>query len=451
MRSWIQAFFTGDSLKMRAMRGSMITFLGFGGTQVLRLAGNLVLTRLLVPEYFGLMTIVQVVTTAVQMFSDTGVHVSIMQSKRGDDPLFLDTAWVVQILRGALLWVIVTALSGPAAAFYDQPELAALLPVASVGLLICGFRSTKMATAGRHLALGRVTLIELSTQAICLVILALLAFWLRSVWALLIGGLVGQALNTLASHLFLPGHANRFRLERAAFGEQFNFGKFIFLSSTLGFLLNQGDRAILGKFVSMSELGIYNIGFFLATVPLMLTRQFGDRILIPLYREKPPSAGAENRVKIRKARLGLTGAMLVLSLFLAIAGDWLIRLLYTEAYHEAGPILVLLALSGMPFIISNAYTGLYLAAGRSRDLTLQLSFTAAVQMIVLYTGVKAFGLLGAAIAPAIVAMISYPVTVYFARRNKGWDPGLDGGLALAALLGAGAVMLWIHPEIVSRL
>ena len=160
----ILSLFRGDSLRSRSMRGSVLTMLNLGSENVLRLAGNLVLTRLLFPEAFGIMALVQVVMTGLKMFSDIGVHLSIIQNKRGNDPLFLDTAWVLQIGRGLLLWLATWALAAPVAAFYEAPILAQLLPVAGLTALLQGFNSTKLATANRELMLGRVTMITLAAR-----------------------------------------------------------------------------------------------------------------------------------------------------------------------------------------------------------------------------------------------------------------------------------------------
>ncbi|MAO27784.1 MAG: polysaccharide biosynthesis protein, partial [Roseovarius sp.] len=101
----ISGMFTGSGLMARLMRSGSWVLIGYGGSQAIRLASNLILTRLLFPEAFGLMALVSVVTVGLMMFSDVGVGPSIAQSKRGDDPAFLDTAFSIQILRGALLWL----------------------------------------------------------------------------------------------------------------------------------------------------------------------------------------------------------------------------------------------------------------------------------------------------------------------------------------------------------
>lgn len=156
--------FTGNGLLARAMRSSALTVAGFGGSQVLRLVSNLVLARLLFPEAFGIMAIVSVIIQGLMQFSDVGVSPAIMQSKRGDDPDFLNTAWTIQMMRGLGLWLAACALAWPVAQIYDSPLLMQLLPVAGLSLLITGFNPTRLDSAKRHLRFGRVTVIDFTVQ-----------------------------------------------------------------------------------------------------------------------------------------------------------------------------------------------------------------------------------------------------------------------------------------------
>lgn len=445
----LRSLLSGDRLGARAIRGSLLTFTGFGASMVLRLASNLILTRILFPEAFGLMALVTVVMTGLQMFSDTGIHTSIIQSKRGDDPLFMNTAWVVQIGRGLLLWIATIAAAAPLADFYDQPQLLQLLPVAGLAAVIQGFESTRLANANRHLRLGRLAILELGSQFIGILVMILLAILMQSVWALVIGGLVSAAVKTVLSHLILPGSRNRIAWERAAFSEIFHFGKYIFISSIAGFLINNADRAILGKFVSLTELAVYNIGFFIATVPIVLTRQFGSKILMPVYARIPPAESPSNRKKALKARALLTLSMMAIAILLGLGGDVLIRHLYTEPYHLGGPILVLLSLSYLPSIVTNAYGTLFLAAGNSRDFTVLLIVMAIVQSLVLLFGVQSLGLMGAILAPAVATLVLYPLTAWLAQRHGGWEP-LHDTVCLGVILLATALVLWVNDTAVAQ-
>src|ERR687885_208624 len=112
-----------SSLKNQALRGTVWTIAGYGASQVLRLGSNIILTRLLLPEFFGLMNLVNVFIIGLHLFSDVGLGPSVVQNKRGDDPDFLNTAWTIQVGRGIILWICSLILAWPVSQFYNEPQL----------------------------------------------------------------------------------------------------------------------------------------------------------------------------------------------------------------------------------------------------------------------------------------------------------------------------------------
>src|SRR6266705_3556248 len=106
-----------------AFRGSVWTILGYAASQVLRLVSTIVLARqLLGPQAFGLVALVNVFLTGLDLLSDLGIGMDVIQHPRGDDPAFINTAFTIQAGRGLVLWVLATALAYPFAEFYHQPE-----------------------------------------------------------------------------------------------------------------------------------------------------------------------------------------------------------------------------------------------------------------------------------------------------------------------------------------
>ena len=426
----------GQGLFERAMRGSAVTALTFLLAQVLRLASNLILTRLLAPEAFGLMALVSMVLIGLTLFSDMGIGPSISQHPRGDDPDFLNTAWTIQILRGFLLWLAATALALPAAWFYGAPQLAVVLPVAAVSLAIGGFVPTRVESANRHLMLERVMLLDLAVQAAVLAVMVLLAWWTGSVWALVIGGVLTPVIRIPVMLRYLPGVPNRLQLERAAALDLIHFGKWIFLSTVGGFFLLQGDRAILGAHLTLSELGIYNIGAFLATFPMLLGQAVTGRVLIPLYREaRDPVGGAAVRARLMRLRYGLTAVLLALLALLAFGGVLIVRLLYSPSYHEAGAIAVALSCVLMPQVIGLSYDQAALAAGDSRRFFFVTFARATMQTGFFLIGVQHWGLAGALIGQAVAILLAHPLLAWLAWLNGVWDARHDAVyFALVAVL-----------------
>ncbi|AXI44189.1 polysaccharide biosynthesis protein [Sulfitobacter sp. SK011] len=431
----------------RAARGSTWTALTFFISQGVRFAANLMLARLLFPEAFGIMALVTMLLVALTLVSDMGISQSIMQSKRGDEPAFMDTAWTMQIIRGVVLWLAACALALPAAAFYDQPDIAIMLPVAAVSLVFAALEPIRVETANRHLLLGRVTALDLLSISTGTVSMVILAWVTHSVWSLVAGWVVTAAVRLALMWLFLPGPGNRIYWEKRAGSELLNFGIWIFLSSICGLLVLQGDRAILGKFLSIDGLGIYNIGMFLASFPLMLAMTVTSRILIPLYREHLKDEDLTARNRLFQLRYGLTGVMILGLFCLALIGPWIVQTLYDDRYLAAGGIIVALASVQMITVVSLTYDQAALATGDSRGFFL-VSVTKAILTFGFFLiGVMIMGLLGAVIGLACAMLLYYPFIAALARRHNAWDGRHDLiFLPLALLLGAIAV--WVNlPDI----
>ncbi|MBE0414691.1 oligosaccharide flippase family protein [Yoonia sp.] len=440
----------GDALKARAARSAIWTIGSMAGSQFLRLASNLILTRLLFPEAFGMMALVQIFITGLAMFSDIGIRASIIQNDRSDEPAFLNTAWTLQVFRGVMLWLFACAIALPVAALYDEPMLAQLLPVAGLTALIGGFTPTRVNTANRDLVMGRITLIDIGTQAVGIVVMVILAWLLQSVWALVFGAILSALIKQVLYMVLMPGHRNRLEIDRSAMGELVHFGKWIFLSTALGFMINHADRAILGKFITLEMLGIYSIGFFLASVPLLLAQPLASKIIFPLYKQRPPWESADNQRKIFHMRWWLTGALLAIAAVLVLTGDLLVRFLYDTRYTLAGPILVLMVISQLPLVILASYDQILLAAGDSKRFMTRIAITAFTRTALLILGVMQFGLTGAILAPGLAALLVYPVLISAVRRYDGWDPKHDMVYGAVALVIAVAG-LWVNQGAISDL
>ncbi|SFL28343.1 oligosaccharide flippase family protein [Shimia haliotis] len=423
--SRLAGFTSGQSLAARAFRSGGLTILGYGGSQALRLASNLILTRLLFPEAFGVMSLVWVFLQGLSNLSDMGVTQSILQSKRGEDRAFLDTAWTIQVLRGVLLLVVTWVLAAPVAAFYDAPELANILPVVGVTLLVMGLFPTKVDSANRNLVLGRITAIDLIAQVIGLIVGVIVAWATGSVWALVANAMTAVIMQLVLYQLFLPGESNKPRWEPSAARELIKFGKWIFLSTAAGFLLSQGDKIVLGKVLNLGSLGVYNIGYFLASFPLLLGGMVTRRILIPIYREKPPSESSENRAKLHKMRLLISGGLMALVASFALMGVWLVSVLYDPRYALAGGVVVLLAVMQIPQIITLTYDQAALAAGDSRGFFVLAATRATLMMTGLIFGAAQAGLTGALLGQGLAMVLAYPVVIWLARRHGAWDKRHD--------------------------
>jgi len=323
--------------------------------------------------------------------------------------------------------------------------LTRILPVASFSLVVTGFFPTREDTASRHLMIGRVMVIDILSQALGLVVIIALAFWLRSVWAMAFGMVIGAAIKLVLYDRFLPGPRNRLRREREARGELVHFGKWIFLSTAFSFLLSQSDKMILGKFMTLEGIGIYNVGFFIASAPMMIATSLNGRIMLPLCRDHPPGKSASDFALIRRIRFRFTLAFLACQLALSLLGVLIIGILYDDRFHASGGVVVAVALMNIPSLIGMTYENAAMAAGDSRSVFVLNATRAILQAGLFLAGIRLGGLTGAFIGFAAGHVLAHAMVVRVAVRHGAWDPLHDASMALIGAGGA-ALALWFHAD-----
>lgn len=415
-------------LKHRTIRSGLWVLIGHFFSQSLRLGSNLILTRLLVPEMFGVMAIVTIFIMGIGMFSDVGLQQNIVQSKRGNDKVYLNTAWTIQAIRGGGIFVFSLLLSvvmyflgqynslGDNTVYAD-PQLPFLLALTSVTALISGFNSINLLLLNRKLIIGRVILIDTISQIIGIFFMVFLAWYYREIWSLVLGGIVASLIKMIVSHHKSLGERNYFVWDKTCAHEIFHFGKWVFFSSILGFMLAQGDRLLLGLWESPKSLGVYSIAFFLAMALKDALKKIASSVFYPMLseveRENPDNLkNVYYRIRAKVDFFAMVTAGLMFS-----SGHVFIDILYDSRYLEAGWMFEILSLS-MVFIGYSLAGMCLLAKGDAKNnmiLTLAAVLFLYVSMPIAY---YYYGLYGAIIAISFNYIIDIPGTFYVMNKYK---------------------------------
>jgi len=429
-------------LSSRASTGAFWTIVGHGSGQLIRLAANLIVTRLVLAEYFGLMALVNVFLVGLQLFSDIGIGPALVQNER-EDRGFVNTVWTIQVFRGLALTFVAFPLASLFAGFYEQPILTPLIRVAALTAAIRGFTSTSLFSRTRHLHLKGPVLVQLAGQASGAIVMVVWAWTTGSIWSLVTAGIVASLVTVVLSHRCLPGIRNRLHFERESARSLFAFGSWIFLSTLAIFAANHVDRLIFGKLTTMTMLGVYSIGAMIALVPTQALSTVSNRVLFPLYtRAHYSGEGLSELFRTARSPLLVLGGWVVAG-FVG-GGPTIIRLLYDSRYWEAGWMIQILS-AGLWFgiVLGGTYGAVVLAVGRS-DLTAAMAFSKVLGMIAFVPlGYRLGGFPGAIGGLAVSELVRYAVAVYgaaslgFHERRK--DLGMTIRVAISALVAWSAV------------
>jgi len=271
-----------------------------------------VLARLLAPADFGLMAASAVVLVALLMLSEVGIEPALVTRK---DPTSSDlaVAWTLSLGRSLILAVAVWVLADGVAWFFRAPELATLLRVHSVALLLQGAQSPALALLQRSLDLRRRVRFDLARRLVEATATIALALWLRNVWALLGGQLIGFAFGCALSYRTAP-FVPRVSLASDSLTHFRQFGRQFNATTVLVFLVSSGGEFAVGRALGTEALGIYQVAM---AIPVLI----GTRLMIVMNQVSLPTYAMlrENREGLARAfslQVGLAG----LGLFPLAAG-----------------------------------------------------------------------------------------------------------------------------------
>ena len=425
------------SFKKKVVSASLWSIAEYGFTMLLRVVSSMVLTHLLAPAYFGEIAIVTTLIVGINLLSDIGLAPSVIQSRRADDPLFLNTAWSVQVCRGVALWLASLVLCIPAAHFYHDPKLVPLLPVLALSTLISSFNGTSLLTLSRHMGVARLFLIDGSTAVVALAITIAWAFVHPSVWAIVAGQVLSSVYRLLLSHIHAVsgGIRNSFRWDKSSLHEVLHFGKWIMVSTAFYFFASQADKLVLGRLVPLATLGIYGLAYQISDIPRQILNALGNRVLFPAVAKMIHAPAHEFQARFFRFRGMALGASALLLALMVNFGGLLITFFYDRRYHEAAWMVPILALGLWQTLLYQTTYPVLLSLGKSKYGGIGNAAYAATMLGGIPLAFHFFGLVG-----GVAAVAAGDLPLYFiiqagvTRQNiHPWRQDLLMTLLFAAL------------------
>lgn len=439
------------------LRAGMVTLGAHVLSQLVRLCGNLILTRLLVPEAFGVMLVANVVWLGLTLLTDFGLRAVVIRSPQADRPDFLNTVWTLQILQGLLIATSLVAAGGllalaartgmiPPGSTLASPDLPWVVGFMAIVALFAAGESTKFSQATRKLQMMRIAAIDLGAQLIALGVMLTWAGTAGGVGALVAGACAGSACRTLATHLVLEGQPNRFHYDGVVAMEVFYFGAPILLTSCIGFAMAHGDKLLLSWLLPANAMGSYVIGFLLvATFHEAAVKLMGLVAFPAISGEVGRDPGSLRGTYLRLREKGDTACLLIAAL-LASCGDLLVALLYDARYSDAGTYLRILGLS-LVGIRYRLLSHVFVVLGRTRLLLYEQITHLACLIPAVLIGLRFFGPIGAVWGVASSYVVAQVWGLFYLQRKLGLfsaELELRGVAIFAAALASGmAVRSWI--------
>ena len=305
---------------------------------LVRLASNLILTRLLAPSVYGLFGTAMAVVTTLEWLSDLGVTPALLRHRDGATPRFAMTGWWMNLGRGGMLSVLAASLAWPLAIAYDQPGIGPVLLALALRPLLFSLRSPGMPELRRHLDYRALFFDEVAQTVVATVVsLAIAVVW-PSLWSIVAGTLAGAAVGVAVSYRIAPMRP-RLIWDTTAAREIGHLGHQVFVNTLVMALWLNLDRLIGLKLVSDVAMGLYAVAWNLAAMAEGLLTRACDVYYSILARATDEDA-RESSHDALLARLALCGMPLMA--LGVIVSPLVVGILYSSAYAGAKPLVVIL-------------------------------------------------------------------------------------------------------------
>jgi lipopolysaccharide exporter len=352
--------------KVINFRGDLFaTTFTFGLQAVIRLVSSLILTRVLLPEAYGIITILGSILYVIGNILDTNVALFIVRDKNAEQPRYLNTAWTMRlsrsVLSSAVLFVCAPLIANK---IYDLPSLILPLRVFSLWFLIDGFESMAFALAIRRKQARLQMYSELAASVLSTTFSIVYCYHYHTFWGIAFAILLNRLIMTVLSHQLYRDLKPRLFFDLAAAREILVYSKFTIPSSFLTLGLNQFDKVVFLRLFDLRLLGIYGLAGNIAGSIEALISKISQAVLYPRcahnFRENPDTAAKRYYTE----NIKLFAGILAMPAAVAGAAHLLITLLYDSRYSEAGSVLQALAIRAVFLSLASPAEDLLISAGQ---------------------------------------------------------------------------------------
>jgi len=364
------------------------------------LAALTVLARLLTPADFGIVALAMSALTIAEAVLEVPVGLALM-SLRDRTKAHFDTAFTLQLVRGAVLASILLIAAWPLAAFYHDDRLFALLCVLSLAPVSNGLVSPRMTEYAVRMDFRPIFAMETLSKLISVVVSVGAAWWTGSYWSLAFGTLAAPLSGVLISFIIAPYFPALTFSEWKVFA---GYLRWTTLTQTLSATNWQMDQLLLGRWVGRFELGSFSMALSLSSVPGQIFIGQTFRPLLVGF-----SLVRNDRPRLIQAYLKSVDSIVAVGLPLLagmhLTADPLIRVFLGEKWSAAAPMLQWLSLASIPSLFIGAIGPLGISLNRPSMFFFVALTEFLFKLPLMLIGLLYFGITGVLVVRLVTAIV----------------------------------------------
>lgn len=379
--------------------------LSIRGISILRVA---VLARLLLPNQFGLFGIATIVLALLEVFLETGVNVFLIQEK-SDIKKYIDSAWIVSIIRGLIISMVLVGVSPFVAAFFKNQAAIGVLIMISLVPLLRGFINPSIVYFQKEIEFHKEFGYRVSLFAIDSVVTIVLAFLTHSVYSLVFGAIIAVIFEIFLSFKFASPRP-KFSFNSEYVNKIFHKGKWVTLFGIFGYIAQEGDTIVVGRILNTAALGQYNMAYTLGTLPIEAS-DVVNQVVFPVYTKI-----AHERQRLWNAFFKTTLILVLVTGSISLALFFftypIVLIFLGKIWLPIVPVVKLLAIYGVLRAVFGSASALFLAIEKQNYVTVMTFFRVAGLLLTIVPAVMMYGLVGAAYSVIFSVVIEIPVIIF---------------------------------------
>lgn len=437
--------------KTRGVKWALVTqFLSKYSSVAVQLVLNALLARLLSPEEFGLLAIINVFTAFFALFADMGVGPAIIQFEDLGDDNFR-ALFSVSAVLGVVLSVFFCLSALPISWFYGDARLLPLCFAISPSIL---FNTLNMVPNGvmlRNKMFASVGKRLFVSTLVAGVFATLLAFMGAGAYALA-ANTVAQAFIILLWNLKATGLWFGRMGILSSLRRVFRYSAFQFGFSFINYFSRNLDNLFIGRFMGVSQLGYYDKAYKLTTYPLTGLSSIVGSVLQPYLARCQTDLSLLYRYWLRTAKL-LSLVAVPIAACLFVFSDLIVFIIYGEQWGESAILLRALSVSVYFQIINNPTGSVFQSTGRTDYLFMHSIFSTGITVIGLAVGLYFGSSLSVAIGISVAYVMHTASICYFLiyKTFRGNPFTYLGHFIPEAIVGVVGVMFSLSIGLVSGL
>ena len=395
----------------KATGGLFWTFMERFCAEAVSFVVSIILARLLLPDDYGAVAMVQVFISLANTFVSSGLGTSLVQKKNADNIDF-SSAFYFNIAFSLCLYSILFIIAPFVANFYDMPVLRPVLRVLGIRIILASINSIQQAYVAKHMMFKKFFWATFIGTAGAALIGILLAYGGFGVWALVAQYLFNATVDTIVLWFTVKWRPD-FVFQWNRLKRLINFGWKVLANSLVITLYDNLRSLIIGKKYSSSDLGFYTKG---TSFPKLIVNNINTavgKVLLPTL-----SLLQDDYISFKQAmrRAIRTSSFIMLPLMMGLftIAPHIVSLLLTDKWLPCVPYLRIACIYFAFFPITTVDNQALNAVGKS-GIALKLTFVKRGIGIVLILISMNIGIWALAFTDVIVTLLALIIGGYSNR------------------------------------